>query len=249
MKKVSFLNKVFAVAVFFIVVQASLALSTHGKLTFNILADIESQALTFFKDSDGFVWIGTYVDGLYRFDGKTLKHYVKASQFILSNNIPAIMEDSKGFLWFAAAGGGLTRYDKETNKIQYFVHKPDDPTSLSSNSFFWAGKNILKEDKEGFLWIGTIGGGLNRFDGKTNQFVHFKHDPNNGSSLSSNNVRAVFADCKDRIWVGTEKGLNLLNKDGKSFTRMVLDPDKGPDQAKKIVMAIYEDSLGGIWVG
>ena len=94
------------------------------KLSFNTLADIESEALTFLKDSDGFIWIGTYVDGLYRFDGKTLKHYVKASGFILSNNIPAIIEDSDGLLWFAAAGGGLTSYNKETNKTVHFIHNP-----------------------------------------------------------------------------------------------------------------------------
>jgi len=217
MKKPSFFIKVFFGVLFFMSLQISIAFSSHARLTFNTLADIESQALTFFKDSDGFVWVGTYVDGLYRFDGKTLKHYVKASGFILSNNIPAIIEDKDGFLWFAAAGGGLSRYDKETNSTSHFVHKSDDSASLSSNSFFWAGKNIIKEDKDGYLWVGTIGGGLNRFDRKTNQFFHFKHDPDNALSLSSDNVRAVFTDSKGRLWAGTEKGLNLLNKDKKSL--------------------------------
>ena len=239
----------FSIACFLIILQTSSALAYLKKLSFNILADIESEALTFLKDSDGFIWIGTYVDGLYRFDGKTLKHYVKASGFILSNNIPAIIEDSDGFLWFAAAGGGLTRYDKETNKTVHFIHKPDEPASLSSNNFFWAGKNLLTEDKKGFLWIGTIGGGLNSFNKKTHEFVHFTHDTYDDSSLSSDNVRALFNDSKGRIWAGTEKGLNVLNKDDKTFTRLKLEPEIEGNQAEKIIMSIYEDSFGSIWIG
>ena len=105
---------------------------------------------------------------------------------------------------------------------------------MSSNSFFWAGKNILIEDKKGFLWIGTIGGGLNGFNKKNHEFVHFKHDPNDDSSLSSDNVRALFNDSKGRIWAGTEKGLNLLNKDGKTFTRLRLEHEKGKTGQKKL---------------
>ncbi len=251
MKKIISFTKIFAIASFIIALQTYSVYSSVSskKLSFNLLADIESEALTFLKDSDGFIWIGTYVDGLYRFDGKTLKHYVKASGFILSNNIPAIIEDSDGFLWFAAAGGGITRYDKETNKTIHFIHNPDEPASLSSNSFFWAGKNILIEDKKGFLWIGTIGGGLNSFNKKNHEFVHFKHDQNDDSSLSSDNVRALFNDSKGRIWAGTEKGLNLLNKDGKTFTRLRLEHEKGKNRAEKIIMSIYEDRFGSIWIG
>ncbi len=223
------------------------------KLSFNILADLESQALTFVKDRDGFVWIGTYVDGLYRFDGKNLKHYVKATGFILSNNVSAIMEDSQGHLWFATAGGGLSQYKKQTNKTRHFVHHPDDPKSLSSNSFFWAGKNIIKEDQKGFIWVGTIGGGLNRYDKTKDQFDHFRHDPNNAASISSDNIRAVFTDSRDRIWVGTEKGLNRFDRQKENFVRLDLDQESGMQKngqkAAKIIMTIFKDRDGFIWIG
>ncbi len=232
----------------FILISAIQLSANPQKISFNTLADIESQALTFVKDSDGFIWIGTYVDGLYRFDGKNLVHYTKASNFILSNNVPAIVEDRDGILWFVSAGGGLTRYDKEQNTRAHFTHDPKDPNTISSNSFFWAGKNILIEDDQGNLWIGTIGGGLNRFNKESGQFFHYRQDLSDQQSLSSDNVRAVYIDKKNRIWVGTEQGLNLLNKDNKTFKRIQLE-SQSQDSAQKIIMAIYEDSLGTLWIG
>jgi ligand-binding sensor domain-containing protein len=239
----------FIYALIFIFLSVFQLSANSSKITFNTLADIESQALTFVKDRDGFIWIGTYVDGLYRFDGKNLVHYTKASDFILSNNVPAIMEDRDGFLWFASAGGGLTRYDKEKNTSSHFVHDPKDPASISSNSFFWAGKCILTEDEQGLIWIGTIGGGLNRLNKDSGVFTHFRHDSTNDKSLTSDNVRAVLIDSKHRVWVGTEQGLNLLNSDDKTFTRIRLESTGNTDKAQKIIMSMYEDSLGTLWVG
>ena len=33
------------------------------------------------------------------------------------------------------------------------------------------------QDRDGFIWIGTGGGGLNRYDKKTNSFKYYKNDP------------------------------------------------------------------------
>ncbi len=154
-------------------------------ITFNTLSDIESQAITFIKDSDGFIWIGTYVDGLHRFDGKSLKHFVKASDLITSNNIPAIVEDRDHHLWFTAAGGGLTRYDKETNKVEHFSQNPDDPNSIASN-----------------------------------------------------NIRAVLAGSRNRIWIGTEKGLDLLNENRTGFTYLPLASSESTTQIELLVMSL-----------
>ena len=41
----------------------------------------------------------------------------------------------------------------------------------------------IVEDSSGIIWIGTYGGGLNRWDKKTNQFTHFRHDPSNPKTL------------------------------------------------------------------
>ena len=216
---------------------------------YKTLADIESQAITFCKDSDGFIWIGTYVDGLYRYDGKSLKHFPKTSGFVTAANIPAIFQDSEKYLWFVANGSGLVQYDKGKNKTLEYVHDPNDPESLSATSFYWEGKNIIMEDEQGYIWIGTIGGGLNKLDKKTGKFKVYKNNPDNPASISSNNIRSVYQDSKGRIWAGTELGLNLLNSDGETFTRFIHDPDDPSSISDNIIMSLFEDADGTLWCG
>ncbi len=80
---------------------------------FKSLTEIESQAMTFHRDRDGFVWIGTYVDGLYRFDGKRLKHDLSAQGFVRSNNIlAAILGNAELGLMNNPGGPDRERFEK-----------------------------------------------------------------------------------------------------------------------------------------
>ncbi len=100
----------------------------------------------------------------------------------------AFLQDSRGFVWIGTQDG-LNRYDGHTFTV--YKNDPDNPTSLSYNSI-----NALMEDRDGQIWIGTWGGGLNRFDPRTQQFTRFQHDPNNPISLSNDNVTSMLAGCR-----------------------------------------------------
>ena len=85
-------------------------------------------------------------------------------------------EDSKGTLWIGTWGGGLHRlvlsadaegFDPETLSFARYQADPADPSSLSNN-----GVMSIYEDRQGALWIGTVGGGLDRFDRESESFVH-----------------------------------------------------------------------------
>ncbi len=73
----------------------------------------------------------------------------------LSNNgITAVLEDSRGYLWVGTRQG-LNRYDGYG--VRVYQHIPGDTTSLSDDWIF-----RLHEGRDGMLWVGTWGGGLNR---------------------------------------------------------------------------------------
>jgi len=96
----------------------------------------------------------------------------------------------------------------------------------------------MMKDSKGFLWIGTNGGGLCRFDGKNIDVFNKK------SGLLNNTIRAIHEDSRGNIWVGTYEGLNILN--GYEDQVISVTPKNGLDG--KQIMKIYEDSRKYIWV-
>ncbi len=65
------------------------------------------------------------------------------------------------------------------------------------------------QDSRGYMWFGTQGGGVCRFDGA--RFETFTDE----NGLPSNYVNAVFEDSRNRIWVGTNRGFGWF--DGKTW--------------------------------
>ncbi len=81
--------------------------------------------------------------------------------------------------------------------------------------------NCLLQDKYGFIWIGT-GDGLNRFDGS--KFKIFKHDKQDVTTISGNNISSIQEDGNGNIWVGTlNSGLNYYNHQDDEFKRVRLN--------------------------
>ncbi len=66
----------------------------------------------------------------------------------------------------------------------------------------------IVEDQYGYVWIGTVNG-LNRFDG-----TNFKHYFSDGSdrALPSSFIRSLYIDSKDRLLIGTDKGLVIYDR-------------------------------------
>ncbi|MEK7257721.1 MAG: two-component regulator propeller domain-containing protein, partial [Bacteroidota bacterium] len=126
----------------------------------------------------------------------------------------------------------------------------------------------LYVDSRGTLWVGCgfpwmdngdMGGGLNRFDPKTESFTRYLHQPGNANSLIDNRVRAIFEDSKGNFWVGTMgDGLHLMNREKGTFTRLRnrnnAVPAKpflkdNPRNAFGQVTFVFEDNRGWLWIG
>lgn len=158
------------------------------------------------------------------------------------SSVESVIHDNKGFLWLATHDG-LNRYDGY--QFKHFRHDPQNPNSLS-NSFV----TIIYEDSQGQLWVGTKGGGLNRFDADTQTFTRFVHDDVDLQSLSHNYVTSIVEDQQGTLWVGTlGGGLNQFDTDTGKFLHFKASDNGRIGLSHNMVRSILEDSLGNLWIG
>ena len=71
------------------------------------------------------------------------------------------------------------------------------------------------QDRHGYLWVATEGGGVSRFDG--HEMLTFTVE----DGLASNSVLALLEDDTGRIWFGTRDGVSCF--DGVAFTLVKKD--------------------------
>lgn len=114
----------------------------------------------------------------------------------------------------------------------YFKHLTIED-GLSQNSVL----SIL-QDQKGFMWFGTKDG-LNRYDG--NSIKIYKHDDKDPSSLGNNFVWKIYEHSDGNIWVGTDRGIYILDKKTETFRFF-------DDKIKVPVLDIKADRKGNVWI-
>ena len=106
----------------------------------------------------------------------------------------------------------------------------------------------ILQDSAGFMWFGTMSGGLNRYDGV--EYTVYKHDENDSTSISDNFIYSLFEDSSGTLWIGTNSGgLNRYDHATESFTRMFDGAGGGPALSGIKINRIIEDSRGRLWIG
>ncbi len=109
--------------------------------------------------------------------------------------------DYRGIFWIGTEGDGLYRFDEHKKTFRHFAGTVV-PGSLSSTII-----TDIKEGKFGELWITTDGGGLNRLDLLSEEFESYKHDPQNGKSVSNNSSYSIYIDDRQNLWLGMGDGV------------------------------------------
>jgi ligand-binding sensor domain-containing protein len=152
-----------------------------------------------FSDKHHQLWISTFGEGIYKYDGKAFTNYNEAKGLI-NNWIRSGMEDVFGRLWFSSKFG-VCRFDGKS--FTFF----DESKGLPSDN-----TNLMYEDKERNLWIGSDGKGLYKFSVEAFTYLSLK------DGLSSNIILSVIEDANKCLWFSTYgKGITKKDELGKSI--------------------------------
>ena len=185
---------------------------------------------------------GASTTGLKVFDPKknNFVPFQDQNNFEINTFCNRVTKDKKGNIW-VATNQGLYMINLKNNSVSHYKHNPQNNQSLASDIIF-----DLFIDKTDRLWVGTGGEGLCSFDRETESF-------NRIEGLSNNYIHCITQDEYGRLWIGTERGLNIYspeNKTNKIYLNNLTDKNSINDNAiHSILRDEYNNMILGTYFG
>lgn len=124
--------------------------------------------------------------------------------------------DERGILWLATING-LYSFAEKYNKWNHWKNEPNNINSISGDGVLCICPDPALPDK--YLWIGTEGAGINRFEKATGHCTHY--DESNG--LPNNVAYGILSDDSQKLWISTNKGLCAFDPAKHTFTNFTED--------------------------
>lgn len=253
-----------------------------------------------FEDDRGDIWIGTWSQGLFRYEKRTGK-YRKYPQMNSGNSAHVVFQDSHKNIWVGTWGAGLhllhDAYNPEKTTWTTFTHDENRSGTISDNLIYaisedlntnslWVGTRSglsilslmdiktghlefencysgesensitssevasLLRDRQGIMWVGMIGGGINMVN---NRKAKFNMDRLSEAKrmLKSNSVRSILLDDEGLLWMGMSTyGFGVKDRATGKFTHYTQMLDfKNYSRMSTVMSIIQSPSTGHIWVG
>ncbi len=187
------------------------------------------------------MWFGTS-DGLNKYNGYEFDIYrfdPTDSTSISDNKIYSLYQDSDSVLWIGTRFG-LNYYDRIRDKFVRFYKRPGENQGGLSGNFI----RCINEDKDGNIWIGTIGAGLNKYVKDENKFYHFE------TPGVENNVTSIVNDPDGNLWIGTDAhGICYFDRTKEQFTYHAFNNKEQTASGKIYGQNLYLDDQNNVWVG
>ncbi|PWJ44180.1 two-component regulator propeller domain-containing protein [Sediminitomix flava] len=198
------------------------------------------------EDQNENIWVSMFRGGVGIFDKKTesfrtLEVSDTDALAISSSKNRVIHQTDDGVIWLGTEGSGLDKLILDENykiieKTNY-EYRVADSLSMNHNTV-----TTIHEDRNGDLWIGTFGGGINILDRKTETFSYITSK----TGLTGNVILGIESDHDGGTWVTTSQGLNLIHPNGKIE---VFDTEDGVQDAEYVKNASFVSPDGELFFG
>lgn len=187
-------------------------------------------------DDNNILWIGT-AEGLVCYDTERNREIPIQSR--LRNRLKyiyAVIQDSAGKMYVSDAMGRMQIIDytfdastRQVSSVTDSLVRMDEPI-----------ESMVVD--ENYVWHGTPGSGLVRYNKQTSERKRYLSTKDNTSTLSSNVILCLFIDPNTRqLWVGTDKGLDYYDVSSDTFRHI------SGRETSEAVYTINSDDSGLLW--
>ncbi len=194
-------------------------------------------------DSFGTLWIGTYLNGLLKYEERAvLKSYSfdKNKKVSLSPGWASnLCESSDGKIWICTSGTGDASGINELDPHNGSIHTYPFKTLLPNSNIVFG----IAEKSPGELYISTLTGNY-LFLPKTNSVKKIKLNGVPDSLI----IFQFFKDSRENLWLCTNNGLFKRNRGTDRFTRYDLSLIKGSNASNNEISKAFESKKHGLWL-
>ena len=209
---------------------------------FNELDGLPSNWIkTTIQDTLGYIWVGTYANGLGRLVSVDSLG-IKVELYDTNSGLPdpfitVLAKDRLGKIWFGTKQGGI-------GYIDGFNIVSAKPNSGLPNT----GIRSIAFDASNQIWIGTAGRGLYQSESIESP-LKFKRW-NADKSLTSDNIYQLIFDQEENLWVGSELGIDKIEFDKDQFKSIQhFGKNEGFLGIETCHNSTTLDSDGNLWFG
>ncbi|MFS4457406.1 two-component regulator propeller domain-containing protein [Maribacter sp. 2304DJ31-5] len=198
--------------------------------------------ITSFLEHQENLWIGTFGDGLKKYDynEQTLNTVESSKPHLNVDFIHALYELDDDTILLGTSGSGAVSLNSNTYELSNFLKE----VGLESHEEINIVRSIIG-DKKNNLWLGTDGNGMfeiQGFKGISPSITNYLNNPQTPSSLSGNAIYDLAMDNDGNVWIGTAwNGVNVFG--GEDNFKILFSDIKGIDTSPVLSVFKTRDKL------
>ncbi|MFZ6818525.1 two-component regulator propeller domain-containing protein [Undibacterium sp. Ji22W] len=204
-----------------------------------------------YEAEDGKIWLGFAKNGAAWIDPSTqtiqlIKLETPGLNKLGDNVVDIITQVRPDEIWLSRYGYGIYVLDAKTgNILQRIQNDPALPGSLAFDQI-----GAIFKDRSGILWIGSWGGGLQRYSSKQEAIQMIRHSSNQANGLSRANVRSMLEAHDGRILFGTDgNGIDIFDRQAGLIGGYRNHPQQPENSIALAVLALAQTADHTLWAG
>ncbi len=196
-----------------------------------------------YQDSKGQMWLGTE-NGLYKFSPETesRNELIINGKTVMKTRVNCILEDNSKILWVGTYKG-LYKFNSQKRKFHLHRKNENNFPNFSDNNI-----SAIFVNQNGLIFIGTRHNGLNLYNRKTGEVLHFDSE---NSNLKNDDINVIFQDRKKNIFIGTSNGIMIFDPETHHFSTFdeIFETETSLTFKNNRIYCIAEDRNNVYWFG